>query len=189
MRRLFATNLGELENYIIDTGYDWGEWLRPGEGFGGSLFNIIFATGTVATAYFAHSAALLAQIASILEKGQDAERYGELAGKVKDAWRAAFLRDDGRRIGDDKQDDYVRAIAFDLLSTEEKKLAIDRLAQLIEKADFHVGTGFLSTTLLLPVLADNGRADLAFRLLFQETHPSWLYMVNLCSTTFWVSWY
>lgn len=187
-RRLLTKNLGDLEEYIVDTGFDWGEWLRPGEGFGRSLFNILFGTGTVGTAYFAYSATLLAKIASILGKHEDARRYGELSTQVKTAWRAAFVRDGGRRIGDEKQDDYVRAIAFDLLLPEEKNLAINRLADLIVKADYHVATGFLSTALLLPVLSDHGRADLAFRLLLQETQPSWLHMVNSGATTIWESW-
>jgi hypothetical protein len=38
-------------------------------------------------------------------------------------WRAAFLREDGCRIDDDKPNDYVRAIAVDLLLPEEKKFA------------------------------------------------------------------
>ncbi|KAB8231667.1 bacterial alpha-L-rhamnosidase [Aspergillus alliaceus] len=80
--------------------------LRPSEGSFGSIRYIIFASGTVATAYPAHSAALLAEIASILGKQEDAQRYSYLADEARTAWRAAFLQADGRRIGDDKQDDY-----------------------------------------------------------------------------------
>ena len=59
---------------------------------------------------------------------------------------------------------------------------------LIEQADDHVGTGFLSTCLLLPVLVDNGRPDLAFRLLLRTTSPSWLHQVEHGATTLWETW-
>jgi alpha-L-rhamnosidase len=60
--------------------------------------------------------------------------------------------------------------------------------ELIEAADNHVGTGFLSTPYLLPVLADHGQIDLAYELLLQDTPPSWLYMIRKGATTIWEWW-
>lgn len=51
-----------------------------------------------------------------------------------------------------------------------------------------IGTGFLSTPMILPVLADNKRADLAFDLLMQTTVPSWLHQVERGATTVWEAW-
>jgi alpha-L-rhamnosidase len=107
---------------------------------------------------------------------------------VREAWRAAFVRDGGSRIGDDKQDDYVRALAFELLLPEQRAAAVDRLVELVVAADHHLGTGFLSTPMLLSVLADNGRADVAYRVLLQTTQPSWLGQIERGATTTWESW-
>src|SRR5205085_2885416 len=57
------------------------------------------------------------------------------------------------------------------------------LVDLIEKADAHLATGFLSTPMLLPTLARFGRTDTAYRLLFQSSKPSWLAMVDAGATT------
>src|SRR5258708_37385222 len=38
--------------------------------------------------------------------------------------------------------------------------------------------GFLATPQLLPVLADTGHLDVAYELLFTDTMPSWLYMID-----------
>jgi alpha-L-rhamnosidase len=38
------------------------------------------------------------------------------------------------------------------------------------------------------VLAENGRADVAFRLLNQTSRPSWLYLVEQGATTMWETW-
>jgi alpha-L-rhamnosidase len=62
------------------------------------------------------------------------------------------------------------------------------LVQLIRAADTHLGTGFLSTGDLLPVLADAGHADVAYELLFQRSAPSWLSMLDRGATTVWEDW-
>jgi alpha-L-rhamnosidase len=63
-----------------------------------------------------------------------------------------------------------------------------RLVELIRKADTHLGTGFLATPYLLPVLAETGHADVAYELLLQDTEPSWLVMVDRGATTMWERW-
>ena len=54
--------------------------------------------------------------------------------------------------------------------------------------DNHLNTGFLGTPYLLPVLADAGHLDVAYDLLFQETPPSWLAMIDRGATTIWEDW-
>ncbi|NKY43731.1 alpha-L-rhamnosidase [Nocardia cerradoensis] len=179
---------GSLEKYVLDTGFHWGEWIRPGETVLDKARDAMTHRPVVATAYLAYSSRILSEIAAILGYDTDARRYGELAEHVTAAYRAAFVRDGGRRIGRDRQDDYVRSIAFELLSSAERTRAMNRLAELVEAADYHLDTGFLSTPMLLPTLADNGRADLAFRLLLQTTSPAWLYQVERGATTIWESW-
>ena len=49
-------------------------------------------------------------------------------------------------------------------------------------------TGFLSSPYLLSVLAENGRTDVAYRLLLNETCPSWGYMIRQGATTWWERW-
>ena len=185
--RWLSRRRGTHEDYIIDGGLHPGEWMRPGE----NMLHIaklgIRPPAVVATAYLANSASTLAQICTILGYDEDARHYRELAENVKAAWQSAFVKKDGR-IGADKQDDYVRALAFDLLPKESRDQALTRLVELIEKAGFHLGTGFFSTPMLLDVLADNGKAELAYRLLFQNTNPSWLYQVEKGATTVWETW-
>jgi alpha-L-rhamnosidase len=145
-------------------------------------------SATVATAYYANSARILSQVAATLGKHDDSRYYSELSAKVAAAWRAKFVRQEGKRIGENKQDDYVRALDFELLLPSHRTGAITRLVELIEEASFHLQTGFLSTPMLLPVLAAHGRVDVAFRLLLQDTPLSWLYQVERGATTIWETW-
>ncbi len=185
--RLLRKRVGARERYILDTGFHWGEWLRPGEPFAMLARDLLWHRPVVATAYFAHSTMLMSRIAEVIGSTADARHYAELSECVRDAWRSAFVQPDGR-IGADHQDDYVRALAFDLLTPQQRPGVVERLTQLIEQAGNHVGTGFLSTSMILPVLADNGRAQLAFDLLLQTTSPSWLHQIERGATTVWETW-
>jgi alpha-L-rhamnosidase len=176
------------ERYLWDTGFHWGEWLEPGVDHKDDLD--AFATadkGDVATAFFARSAALMSEIAGLLGKEDDADRYAGLAAEVRAAWQAEYLEEDGR-LSPDTQANHVRALAFDLVPDELRPVVAERLVELIRKADTHLGTGFLATPDLLPVLADSGHLDVAYELLFQDTAPSWLVMVDRGATTVWEDW-
>ncbi|MFI2231712.1 alpha-L-rhamnosidase [Nocardia testacea] len=189
LARRFGRRTGPRERYILDAGFHFGEWLRPGESLAAQLRDAVLAPrAAVATAYLAHSAQLLGRIAAVLDKRADAERYTELAHHARTAWNAAFVRGDGSRIGDDNQDDYVRALSFDLLPTDQRAAALSRLAELVETAGDHLGTGFLSTAMLLPTLSRNGRPDLAHRILRQTSPPSWRAQIDRGATTLWETW-
>ena len=120
--------------------------------------------GDVATAYFAHSAGLMARIAAVLGHDDDAGALRRARRRVRDAWQAEYLDDDGR-LTPDTQANHVRALAFDLVPDELRPAVADRLVELIREAGTHLGTGFLATPYLLPVLADTGHLDVAYELL------------------------
>ena len=82
----------------------------------------------------------------------------------------------------------MRALAFGLVPDELRAQTAERLVGLIREADTHLGTGFLATPYLLPMLADTGHLSVAYELLLQDTPPSWLAMVERGATTVWESW-
>ena len=71
---------------------------------------------------------------------------------------------------------------------ELRQQTADDLAALVRAAGTHLGTGFLATPDLLPVLADHGHLDVAYELLLQDTAPSWLVMIDRGATTVWERW-
>ncbi|MEU4261761.1 alpha-L-rhamnosidase [Streptomyces argenteolus] len=160
--------------------------LRPADGYGDWL-NIEDQTpkDVIGTAYFAHSADLVARTAEAL--GKDPAPYRSLFGRVRDAFRAAYVTAGGRVRGD-TQTAYVLALSMDLLAEGDRGPAADRLVALIEAKDWHLSTGFLGTPRLLPVLTDTGHTDVAYRLLTRRTFPSWGYQIDRGATTMWERW-
>ncbi len=141
----------------------------------------------IGTAFFAYSAQLLAQIAQVLGKHEDAERYHALADEVRDAFRKRFVAPDGKITGG-TQTSYVLALHFDLLPAELRPLAAAELARDIERRGNHLSTGFVGTPYINWALSEAGLLDTAYALLKQTTWPSWLYSVTQGATTIWERW-
>ncbi|MFJ1758832.1 family 78 glycoside hydrolase catalytic domain [Amycolatopsis sp. NPDC088138] len=169
------------EEFLWDTGGHFGEWLEPGVP---PNPDPTADHGIVATAYLARSARVLGRIAGILGHDSDAARFGRLADRVRDAWQHEYLC----TLGESTQGNHVRALAFGLVPSHLRDAVAARLASLVTDAGDRVGTGFLTTGLLLPALADHGYLDVAYRVLLSTGIPSWLEMLDRGATTFWERW-
>ena len=141
----------------------------------------------VGTAYFAHTTQLMEKTATVLGKRADALAFRRLHGRIVKAFQNAYVTPGGRVVGH-CQTSYLLALAFDLLPPALRPKAFGHLVDLIQARDWHLTTGFVGTPLLCPVLTRFGRADIAYRLLLQDTYPSWLYTVKNGATTMWERW-
>ncbi len=187
MMKKFAPPQQKGENpyqqYTIDTGVDYGEWCEPDVD---SVAAMGKPQSKVATAYYAKSGRMLAAISTVLGDAEAAKTYAEIGEGAKQAFHQIAAPEG--RIASDRQAEYVRAIDFDLLSPDEKRQAAADLNDLVIRCGYHLNTGFLSTPALCPVLAQYGYLDTAYRLLLQDTLPSWLYEVRHGATTIWEEW-
>lgn len=176
------------ERWLWDSGFHFGEWLEPGVPLEGEFGRILkMDHGPSATPYLYRSADELARIAALVGDRETSERYAKLAANVLDAWRIEFIDAEGR-VRPATQANLVRALAFGLVPDALRARAASDLVALVRAAGNHLGTGFLATPFLLPVLADHGHLDVAYQLLFQDTEPSWLAMIDRGATTIWEQW-
>ncbi len=175
------------ERYLWDSGFHWGEWLVSGEDVGDFEAFARSDKADTATAFFAHSARLMSRIAATIGRHVEAARYAALAEKVRSAWQAEFITPAGM-LTPDTQANHVRALAYNLVPDRLRPAVADRLVELIRQAATHLATGFLATPHLLRVLADSDHLDVAYELLFQDSMPSWLYMIDRGATTIWERW-
>jgi alpha-L-rhamnosidase len=159
-------------------GNNYADWLAPDQRSPKDM---------VATAYWALMARLMSEMAKTLTRTEDAAKYDALYGKIADAYRREYVHADGSVAGD-TQTAYVLTLYAGLAPTGSEKGMTERLVKDIESHENHLTTGFLGTPFLLFVLEDQGRADVAYRLLLNDTYPSWGYMVKKGATTWWERW-
>lgn len=188
----FDENRKERQKYLWNTGFHYGDWLVPSmlkdNRDDMAMINTAYATKeVVAPAFYAYSTNLMSRIAEVLGEKEDCRYYKELNAKVRQAFEAEYIDSDGH-IKSDMQGIYVLALKNDLMSEELRPKVVRRLLEKIEENNGCLDTGFLSVPFIMDVLTENGCKDAAYRLLWQEKCPSWLYEVNNGATTMWESW-
>lgn len=174
------------DDHLWNTGFQLGDWLDPAappdDPAAGKT-----DPSLVATAYAAESARRLADIADVLDEEADARRFRALAEDITTAFRAEYIDADGR-LRNDTATAWSLAIAFELLSPSEIPAAGAHLAALVAAAGHTISTGFAGTNLLSEALSRAGQSATAYRLLLNETSPSWLYALTMGATTIWERW-
>jgi alpha-L-rhamnosidase len=95
----------------------------------------------------------------------------------------------------DTQASYAIPLNFDVFSEEHKSEAANHLANAVARQnrddlgvlrpEYSLMTGFIGTASLSHALSESARDAYAYRLLQQQTYPSWLYSVVNGATTIW----
>ena len=184
------------EEYLWLGANHFGDWLAMDAG--GDTYEGATSKNFIGSAFYAYSAKLVVMAGEIL--GRDVSAYRELAQKVLDAFRAKYMKDgmpvketdpEGSRNtvrSAQTQTGISLILHFGLCTEEERAPLTQRLVELIGEFGGRMCTGFIGTPYLLHALSSNGRADVAYQLLFNEDNPSWLYSVNHGATTIWEHW-
>ncbi|MFT3933028.1 MAG: glycoside hydrolase family 78 protein [Chitinophagaceae bacterium] len=141
----------------------------------------------IATMFYAYSTHIVAEAAATLGKTDEARTYNDLFDKIKKVFNQNYVTAEGR-IASESQTSYVLALHFGLLPEALRPKATQYLVDDIKGRGNHLSTGFLGTPYLCHVLTANGRTDVAYDLLLQQTFPSWLYPVRMGATTIWERW-
>ncbi len=187
-RRVLEKHYQMMVDWIEYCRADSKDLLRPAFGYGDWLsIQADTPKDVLATAFFAYSTRLTAKIARVLGKSDEAAKYETLFEQIREAFNKAYVADDGRIKGN-TQTCYVLALWFDLLPKEKRYLAIRYLVEDIEQRNTHLSTGFVGTSFLMPTLSATGHTTLAYRLLLQDTFPSWGYSIKHGATTIWERW-
>jgi alpha-L-rhamnosidase len=159
-------------------GPNFADWLAPDQNTSKDL---------LATAYWALIANMMSQMAYAVGKEADGKRYDDDVANIRVAFQKAYIKEDGT-VGTGTQTSYVVALYTKMAPAALEPVLVDKLVKDIETRQWHLSTGFLGTPFLLFTLADHGRTDVAYRLLLNDTYPSWGYMLSKGATTWWERW-
>ena len=183
-----------VEQYLWNTGFHYGEWLIPScSSKGMSDVAGMKETMSQGKKYIPEIYGYLAmnhmtQIATLLERKSDAEHYADMAQKMKHAFETAVITSKGE-MPVDVMGAYIIPLHYGLVPENLQEKFKNIIIKKIEDNDGCLDTGFLGTPVILDTLCGIGRTDMAYDLLFQTKCPSWLYEVEHGATTIWESWY
>ena len=181
----YITNQDADDTHLYQ-GFHLGDWLAQDTKDPNNRFGLT-PPDLIATAFYAYSARILSDTASLLNKEEDAVHYAELSEKVKEAFRKEYVSQSGRVVAE-TQTAYAIALMADMLLPHQRVKAVDGLANRLRIDHVMLTTGFLGTPYLCPVLSENGLNEYAYTLLLQKECPSWLFEVLMGATTVWERW-
>lgn len=177
---------GRDRKYLVNIGQSYGEWAEPKDVHPNHWTDMVSPHPEVSTAYTSYVCSLMTEIAELLGKSNDAVYFKQYSENCKKAYQA-LLKTKAYDLDTDRQAQLVRPLYFNLLDDNQKEYAKKRLVKALDNYGWRLGTGFLSTPLILDVLADID-IEYAYKLLENEEMPGWLFMPKMGATTIWESW-
>lgn len=172
--------------WISNYGTSYGEWAEPADVAVFGVSDYVSPHPEETTAYIVYLMEVMAEIADILDKQDDKARYLSYAEKVRRGYRK-LVETEKYSLDTDRQAKLVRPLYFHLLDEERAAFAKKRLLEALERYGWRLGTGILSTPLILYVLADTD-IEYAYKLLENEEAPGWLSMPKAGANTIWEAW-
>ncbi len=167
---------------------EFGDWVAP----------VPTDPVLIGNAYYAEDARMMAYISAELSES-DGDFYSERAKHYESvregavlAFRERYLDADGYFKEDEtyrSQTAHLLALHFDLIPQEMRDRFIHELKKKIAENNYRLSTGFVGTSVILPVLSEIGLDDYAYALLTQPAFPSWVKTVREGGTTMWEHWH
>jgi alpha-L-rhamnosidase len=176
-------------NHLIDYGY-YGDWSPPAEFALPDESPVSRDTPRLfmSQGYYFYALQLVAKMATILGRTDDAQQYSALSVAARAALNSKYWNADigGYAANNQAADSF--ALYLHAAPEGQEARVLENLEKDVEKRNWHLTTGNLATKYLLETLAENGKAEAAFRIATQTTYPSWGYMLSKGATTLWERW-
>ena len=177
----YMESVAKNDTYVWPLGTDWfgyGDWV-PVEAS---------PTKPIGGLYHYYGIEVLANIAKILGKDDEAKAYTERLPQVAKGFQNAYYDAVAKQYEGKTQSANLLPIHFGITPEDQKADVVKNLVANINAHNDHLTTGFIGSAYLLPVLSENGQHELAYKVANQRTYPSWGYMVDNGATTIWELW-
>ena len=131
----------------------------------------------------------MAEFARICGQDADVAGYEAQAAKMKEAYNAAFFNKETAQYGNNTVTANILSLRLGLVPEGYEAKVFENIVKKTEgEFGSHVSTGVLGIQHLMRGLTENGRVDLAYKILTNESYPSWGYMIKKGATTIWELW-
>ena len=166
-----------LDNRGILVNQGLGEWVPP------DIVEI--HPDYVNTCYYFWCCKLMTNVAEVLNLPDDKNRFATIAQKAAEDMYKVYFDSEKSVFSVGRQGANAYPPGFGFATEDSKKALFDKLVENVESNNLHFDTGILGTPLLLEVLTESGRVDLAYTLMNQRDYPSFGYMIEKGATTIW----
>lgn len=161
-------------------GWCLGDWCTPTQ--------VQVPEPLVNTAYFYYVTDILIKVAGTLGKNHDYLEFVDLAKEIKTNFNKAYYNASNQTYWEGRQGADVFALALGLVPKDKYDSVFNSLLNHLKKNKYHFDTGILGTPLLIKVLSQNDRDDIAYKIMNQKDFPGFGYLLDTKNSTLWESW-
>ncbi|MDR0843911.1 MAG: glycoside hydrolase family 78 protein [Tannerella sp.] len=185
----------QIDTYMIDyilTKDTYGDWCMPPE-----RQDLIHSQDparktngqVLSTTVFYSILQLMSEYAGINGVPADAKEYTALAAKIKEAYNRKFFNSETAQYDNNTVTANILSLQLGLVPNGyEDKVFANIVEKTENDCNGHVSTGVLGIQHLMRGLTQHNKVDLAYKIVTNETYPSWGYMVKKDATTIWELW-
>lgn len=160
-----------VQNGILDNYAQMGEWGQYREST---------PTVLVATCAYYRMLRIMEQTALLVGRQEESADFGQRAEQTqKDFHVHALCYDSGKRIyGNNSQASYGCVLYSGIVLQEQEQEAVDRLEAAVRARDYHLSSGEVGLKQVLCALGEHGRNETAYRMIMNETAPSYAFFAD-----------
>ena len=178
--------LQKSEEYIVNYSY-YGDWASPAyacdrpDGAVSALTpGILMSTG-----YSYYNCRLIAKFATLLGRDTDAEKYTDIAEKIKTAFLSKWFDKESCVVASGSQASHAFALWLGLIPKEYEQKVAELMKDDLVNNDYKFTTGNLCTRYLFDMLTKYGYENTAWELITRQKYPSYGFMIQNEATTIW----
>lgn len=144
--------------------------------------------GITATAFYYYDLTIVAKVARMLGKTQDAEQEENLAIAVRQAYNKAFFNAETKEYGTGSQTANAISVYMGLVEPQYKKAVIDNIVKELREHGNSLTAGDIGFRYLLRALDDAGRSDVIYDMNSRSDVPGYGYQLAHGATSLTESW-
>lgn len=119
----------------------------------------------------------------------DAEEYAALAAKIKESYNKKFFNEKTAQYDNNTVTANILSLRLGLVPEGYEQKVFENIVTKTEvDCKGHVSAGVLGIQHLMRGLTEYGNLELAYKIVTNETYPSWGYMIRNGATTIWELW-
>lgn len=142
----------------------------------------------VESAQYYFNAKVMAQVANVLGKTEDAARFQELAANIATAFTNAFFHRDRNTYGDNTQTGNAMPLSLGMVEPDRQQAIMNSLIDDIRARGNQITGGCCGYRWVLRSLADHGRSDVFHDVIQCTDRPGYGYQIKQGATALTESW-
>ncbi|HIU59350.1 MAG TPA: family 78 glycoside hydrolase catalytic domain [Candidatus Scatosoma pullistercoris] len=183
LRKLCRGDEERRDGHLLSAPFTFGDWLAQ-DGICAQSMRGGTDDTFIRSVYYYNTACTAAEAAAVLADPEE-KSFRELAKDIRKSILDEYFSKSGR-LAVDTQTAYVLSLHFGIYVDKDK--VKEGFRDRLRKDLYRMKSGFTGTPLMIRTLFENGLSEEAYRMIFNEKCPGWMYQINLGATTIWERW-